>query len=155
MYREFADREDIAWSRRQLEALQTIDRLLAKLNPSLPPSPAQGLLTYKSLLLTLWARYRLALPEEVRPLTPQQFRPFFQELFRKPGPERGRRIEDAQRTDFLRWLADRTRQTADELSTTVGVLLESLFVELEAHYGRVSSDHIDPRYIQHFLLESR
>jgi hypothetical protein len=107
-------------------------------------------------LLTLWARHRLALPEAVQPLTTQAFKPFFQELFQTtadPVGKNRRKINDALRSDFLHWLADRTEQTAAELSASIGPALETLFVELEESYGRVNAEHIDPRYVPHFLLE--
>lgn len=156
MYREFADKEDIDSSRRQLEQVQIFDRLLDKLDPALASPLKSGFLSYKNLLLTLWVRHRLSLPEEVRRLTTQAFQPFFRELFQYdtvPVSDGRRRIDDALRADFLHWLADRTARPAAELSASIGSSLEALFAELEETYGRVSPDHIDPRYIRHFLLE--
>lgn len=156
MYREFASREDIESSQHQLEQMQIFDRLLDRLNPVFASPSPFGFLSYKNLLLTLWARHRLALPEEVRRLTTPEFQTFFRELFQHdtaPASDGRRRIADALRTDFLHWLADRSAHPAAELAASSGSLLESLFTELEESYGRVSPDHIDPRYISHFLLE--
>ena len=156
MYREFATRDDIKSSRHQLEQVQHFDRLLDRLNPVFASRPRLGFLSYKNLLLTLWARHRLALPEEVRNIATQAFKPFFRELFQTmadPVGKKRRKINDALRSDFLHWLADCTEQTATELSASVGPALEALFVELEESYGRVNADHIDPRYVDHFLLE--
>lgn len=158
MYREFADQEDIDWSAGQLEQVQIFDRLLEKLDPALASPLKSGFLSYKNLLLTLWARHRLSLPEDARRLTMQAFQPFFRELFQHdtaPLSGERRRIDDALRTDFLHWLADRTAHPAAEISTAIGSALEALFAELEESYGRVSPDHIDPRYIPHFLVEPR
>jgi len=159
LYREFADREEIEWSRRQLEQIKDMDRLLNRLDPALPtdPAQAQGVLTYKNLLLTLWARHWLGLPEEVQPIALADFRPFFKHLFRQAGGREsggeGRRIEDALRADFLIWLAGRTRQSVEGLTQTVGTTLGALFAELEEHYGRVRDGRLDPRFVPHFLLE--
>jgi hypothetical protein len=156
MYREFATRDDIQNSRHQLEQAQYFDHLLDRLNPVFTSPPRFGFLSYKNLLLTLWARHRLALPEAVQHLTTQAFKPFFRELFQTtadPVGKKRRKINDALRSDFLHWLADRTEQTAAELSAAIGPALEALFVELEESYGRVNADHIDPRYVPHFLLE--
>jgi hypothetical protein len=156
IYREFNDQEDIDRSQRALEQVQFFDRLLEQLDPALSSSLKSGFLSYKNLLLTMWVCHRLSLPEEARRLTLQEFQPFFRELFKQdaaPLPDRRRQIDDALRTDFLHWLADRTAHTAADLSATIGSSLEALFAELEEHYGRVSPDHIDPRYISHFLLE--
>jgi len=159
LYREFADLEEIVWSRRQIHQMQHIDRLLDRLDPVLPTDPAQGFLTYKSLLLTLWARHWLHLPEALHPIALEDFRPFFKHLFRRPGGRasggEGGRIADALRRNFLTWLADRTRQPAGDLTQIVGSTLEALFAELEKHYGRVRDDRLDPRYVPHFLLEPK
>jgi hypothetical protein len=156
MYREFSTKDDIQNSRHQLEQAQYFDRLLDRLNPVFISPSRFGFLSYKNLLLTLWARHRLALPEAVQPLATQAFKPFFRELFQTtadPVGKKRRKINDALRSDFLHWLADRTGQTAAELSESIGPALETLFVELEESYGRVNADHIDPRYVPHFLLE--
>jgi Family of unknown function (DUF6178) len=157
LYREFASRKDIENSRHQLEQVQHFDRLLDRLDPVFASPSRFGFLSYKNLLLTLWARHRLALPEEVQSLSTQTFRPFFQTLFESaPAPplaNEQRHISDSVRSDFLHWLADRTEQTATELAVSIGPSLEALFVELEESYGRVNADHIDPRYIHHFLLK--
>jgi cation transport regulator ChaB len=126
------------------------------LDPAFASPLKSGFLSYKNLLLTLWVRHRLSLPEEVRRLTTHAFEPFFKELFQydtAPLPDGRRRIDDALREDFLHWLADRTAHPPAELSASIGSSLEALFTELEEAYGRVHPEHIDPRYIRHFLLE--
>jgi len=156
MYREFADMADLDWTRRQLEQIQRLDGLLGASNPRLSAYRKPGFLTYKSLVLTLWARHRLALPEEVRPLTTDAFRPFFKTLFQlgETAPiESAGRIDASLRRDFLDWLAERTHMPADEIEAAIGSSLENLFGELEEHYGKVAPDNIDPRFVVHFLLE--
>ena len=158
MYRDFASREDIARSRRQLEQVKAFDHLLKRLSPALAAPSTYGFLTYKNLLLTLWARHRLSLPEEVRHIATETFQPFFKNLLgirAASGTSAKPHIDDALRTDFLTWLSNRTKQSPPELSAAIGATLEALFVELEESYGRVRADQIDPRYINHFLLEPR
>ena len=156
MYREFNDREDIDRSKRALEQVQHFDRLLEQLNPAVSASLKSGFLSYKNLLLTMWACHRLSLEGDVRRLTIQEFQPFFRELFQQgapPRPNTRQRIDDALRTEFLHWLADRTARTAADLTASIGLSLQALFAELEEDYGRVSPEQMDPRYISHFLLE--
>jgi len=156
MYREFADTSDIAWSRQQLEQVQAFDHLLARLDPSLTSAKTCGFLTYKSLLLTLWARRCLALPDKLDRIPVATFQPFFRGLFQFSAPSTEQHLIDrTRRRDFLMWLADRTDHSADDLSASIGTSLEALFTELEDTYGRVSADDIDPRYIHHFLLSSQ
>lgn len=155
MYREFACQEDIDWSRRQLMQVQRFDGLLGKLDPTLTASAKAAFLTYKNLLLSLWARSDLGLSKEIRPIALQAFQPFFQALFEPDTAptDKGQKISAAKRSQFLEWLATRTDETATALSAFIGSSLESLFVELEDDYGRVSADRIDPRYVSHFLIE--
>ena len=156
MYREFADMADLEWTRRQLEQVQQVDSLLGAAKLQLAGNQRPGFLTYKNLLLTLWARHRLAMPEEVRPLTTEAFRPFYRELFSPWGAtssEPTGRIDASLRRDFLDWLAERTHVPADEIAAVIGSSIESLFGELEEHYGKIAAEKIDPRFMPHFLLE--
>jgi hypothetical protein len=156
MYREFARREDLVWSRHQLEQVKLWDHLLERIDPALAAPSTYGFLSYKNLLLTLWARHCLSLPEEVGHIPAAAFQPFFKKLFgdrATSGTTSKPQIDTALRTDFLTWLSRRSKQPASELSA-IGASLEALFVELEESYGRVRVDQIDPRFINHFLLES-
>ena len=155
LYREFAKSEDIAWTRSRLEQVQTFDTLLSRLHDDRAALPKGRFLTYKSLLLTRWARCRLSLPEVVEPLPLAVFRPFFKTLFQPAAgsaDEHKRRIPAFLKEDFLRWLAARSQEPPDDLAAAVGASLAGLFEELEEHYGRIRPEDIDPRYIVHFLL---
>ena len=157
MYREFSDRQDIIWSRGQMKQMQAFDQLIGQLNPALAHPATYGYLSYQNLLLTLWARHRLALPVEVHQLSVKAFKPFFRDLFQieTVSTSKDRRsINASRRTDFLNWLADSTSQPVAVLSTTIGPSIAMLFAELEEAYGRIHADNIDPRYMTHFLLES-
>ncbi len=56
LYREFEKTEDIVSTDTILTSIINLDNLLATLAFKLKPYPATGLLTYKNLLLTHWAR---------------------------------------------------------------------------------------------------
>ena len=77
LYRDFAAVKEIEWTRHQLQQVQTVDRLLARLKLDRAALPAGRFMTYQNLLLTLWARHWLGLPEEVQPIAADVFRPFF------------------------------------------------------------------------------
>ena len=156
-YREFASAADVEGTRRQLRQIQTLDRLLGAMNLDRRTMPTGRFITFYNLLLTLWARHRLGLAEEVRPLTTEAFRPFFTALFadetRAEAPDRRRRIAANLKNAFLHWLAERSQESAERIARALGTALDGLFEELEDHYGRVPPDHLDPRYIPHFMLE--
>ena len=157
LYREFTTGEDIVRSRHALEQVQAFDTLLSRLVDDRAVLPTGRFLTYKSLLLTLWARHRCALPEVVEPLTVEAFRPFFATLLPPLAGAAGQhpgRIDASLKKDFLQWLADRSQEPADRLDAAIGGALEGLFEELANHYRGVRPDRIDPRYIVHFLLRA-
>ena len=122
----------------------------------LKPPSQYGFLTWKNLLLTLWARQRLGRAEDVlRPLGLEPFRRFFIELLPEPPPAPGgqRRIPDPMKADFVEWLTRETGLKDFEISEKLGPIFEELFAEIEAEYGRVAAEDLDPRFVQLFLLQ--
>ena len=158
LYREFASPEDIAQTEGVLREVQAVDRLLGILNPPAAAAGRPAGLTWKSLLLTRWARHRLGLahgcaPAAGRPGLPALLRLALRRC-RLAGAAEPRRIPDSVKADFLAWLSEETGLKDHELSATLGGILEALFHELETEYGRVAAKDMDPRFVQLFLLTS-
>jgi hypothetical protein len=156
LYRDFAAMAEIRETRRGLDALIRLDQLLSLLNPPLPRGERR-LLTYKNLLLTLWAASCLGLPaaEKFPPLALADFRRFCEGLFTPRAPAAApapRRIQTERRTAFLEWLAAGSGLRPDEISARLGSRLETLFSEIEAELGPVAPSDLDPRFIELFLL---
>jgi hypothetical protein len=123
-------------------------------------SPSRyGFLTFKNLLLTLWARhYRRLKGERLKALTLKQFRPFFENLLPgsiDPDGQPARKIPQEMKTAFLSWLAAETGLKDYEISERLGRAFEDLFSEIESEYGRVAPSDIDPRFVHLFLLSSK
>ncbi|MDJ0667888.1 MAG: DUF6178 family protein [Desulfobacterales bacterium] len=156
LYREFKCLAEIQATGRQLARVRAFDHLLEQMQIDLPPRGQFGHLTYKSVLLTLWARSTLGLPETLRPIPLDVFGSFWDSLFRRPAPTGAGRgtIADRHLAILQQWLARRTNQDPAGVAQGVGPALEALLDELEEEYGRVFRTAIDPRYISHFLLES-
>jgi hypothetical protein len=155
LYREFASPQDLAQTGDVLREVQAVDRLLAILNPPVATAGRPAGLTWKNLLLTLWARGRLGMAADTfQPLAVQAFRPFFDRLFGSAavGAAEPRRIPDAVKADFLAWLSEETGLKDHELSETLGGIFEGLFRELESEYGRVTAAEMAPRFVTLFLL---
>lgn len=158
LYREFASMEDVDRVEEVLRQVQAVDSLLPLLKLRLGPPALHGFLTWKNLLLTLWARHRLGAKKSAfGPLALTPFKPFFSELL--PGGSAAeavapRRVPDAMKTAFLEWLADETGLKEVELSEKLGRIFEDLFGEIEAEFGRVAAAELDPRFVQLFLLEA-
>ncbi len=158
LYREFASMEDVNRVEEVLRQVQAVDSLLPLLNLRLDPPALHGFLTWKNLLLTLWARHRLGAKKSAfGPLALAPFKHFFGELL-PGGPSSEatapRRVPDAMKTAFLEWLADETGLKEVELSEKLGRIFEDLFGEIEAEFGRVAATELDPRFVQLFLLEA-
>lgn len=149
LYRDFARDEDIQTTRRVLNRIITADRLLAALDIS-PVLSGDMLLTWKSWLLTLWARGRLGMESVGEPVPVVEFRGFYETLWEENGD--GRRISDASKQDFAAWLTAKTGIDRREIGETYAPLLEGLFLEIDAEYRSVTAADIDPRYVRMFLI---
>ena len=134
-----------------LQEIINLDDLfsLAQIDPQ--PVSSYRFLTYKNFLLTLWARSRLGLSETPAALNLEHFRQFYEQLW-APAPASGR-IRQTMRESFLHWLATQSGLREDQVSANLAQTLESLFLELEDEYGQVKAKDLDPRFIQHFLIE--
>jgi hypothetical protein len=115
-----------------------------------------GFLTYKNLILTLWASHYLNLPgKKLKHLDPKKFKPFLENLL--PGqPDSGtaipRKVPAVMKSRFLDWLAASTGLRDFEITERLGGTLENLFEEIENELGSVVVEDLEPKYIQLFLL---
>ncbi len=149
LYREFRSVEDIRRAADVLDAATEVDALLSRMDMAVTTQP-ERVLTWKNLLLTLWARNRLGMPEVIAPVPLADFRPFYTTLWQGELPERT--LVDAARTDFINWIAGRVQYEAEEVTACAGKAVETLFQELESEYHAVAAGDIDPRYLHLFLI---
>ena len=81
LYRNFYSLQDILEAQKVLDQLMAMDRLLSQMAPDCRQSK-QHFLTYKSLVLTLFARHHIGIPlKPLAPLTLEEFKAFFLQLF--------------------------------------------------------------------------
>lgn len=151
LYRHFKTLVDIRTTDQALDQIIHIDRILGQL-PLDITSFTQGVLTYKSLILTLWARNRLGLDRakcSLNPIELSRFRPFFADLFssKKPG-----KIDDLKSHDLTLWVAQILECRDEQLPGPFLAVLADLIQEIEQEYGTVNFRQVDPRFIPHFLL---
>jgi len=149
LYREFLSTDDIRITETVLNEIIGFDHLFSLMALKLEPI-SDGFLTYKNLVLTLWARHRLGLSEKVLSLALEPFKSFFGDLW--AGKGRPRKIRQSMKESFLKWLLDKTGLDGYEISQRLGQTLENLFNEIEIEYGEVSREDLDPRHIHLFLL---
>jgi hypothetical protein len=154
-YRDFETLRELEAAGRELDRVMALDRLFQSMNVDLQSMADNRFLTFKNLLLTLWARSCLDLP----PMDPATtgiaiplpaFKAFYEKLWTGQGGDRT--IRDARKTDFLQWTAAATGDAAMTLSDRLGVVFELLFTELEDELAAVASGNLDPHHVNLFLL---
>ncbi len=151
LYRNFKSVSDITRTSRVLEQIIAIDKVLGLLNIDIN-SFKQGVLTYKTLILTLWAKDRLHLESTLDPIDTKIFKNFFIALFSKSDPENSQQI---QLNDLVLWTSEAARMNEKELPKAFKEVLTDLIDELEEEYALVDPKNIDPRFIPHFLLKNK
>jgi hypothetical protein len=158
LYREFTTLEDIRKTEMIFDQVVAVDELLSLMDVKLKSPAKYGFLTYKNLLLTLWARHDCRLKSaKLKPLTLKQFLPFFKKLMPgrlDSGSESAGKIPVAMKTAFLNWLAAQTGLKDYEISKRLGQAFEDLFNEIENEYGLIATEEIDPRFVHLFLLSA-
>ena len=157
LYREFESLEDIQTTEDNFFQIKALDELLSLMSIDIDRPSSYGFLTYKNLILTLWARHCLDLPTgKLKPLELNDFNPFFEALLpisADSGSNQKRKIPEQLKQNFLKWLADDTGLKDFEITERLGPTLENLFKEIENEIGQLDGKDLDPRYVQLFLLE--
>ncbi len=149
LYRPFAAAGEITATDKHLGSVIAIDRVMAGLDPDLGDIPREGL-TFKPVVLTLWARDRLGLDHRVEAIERSVFLPFFVELFSGEIPGT---IDGFKRDDFTGWLAQQTGLELDGLTRNLGDWIREMFDQLEQDYGRVRADDLESRFVIDFFLK--
>ena len=156
-YREFRNQAEIDETGRVLDQVVALDQLFSLLAVEKAAPPKNRLLTYKSLLLTLWARACLNMP----PSDPETstlaiglsaFKAFYDSLWTVKANRHF--IDDDRKTDFLHWAADASGQSAADLSASLGLVFEALFEEIERELAAVAPNNLDRRHVHLFLLSA-
>ncbi|THB81679.1 MAG: hypothetical protein D3926_00940 [Desulfobacteraceae bacterium] len=148
LYRPFQTLGDIDRTKGVTDQVMALDAALEQLNPEFGTFD-EGILTFKTLLLTLWAKDRLHLEPTLEAVDQARFKPFFKEMFDQDNPG----IRDIRVNDFLLWISEQTGTPVEMIEQPLKAMVSDLFQELEEEYGNVPADHVDPRFIQHFLLK--
>lgn len=150
LYREFLAMEDIRKTEKILNEIIAFDDLFSKM--TITPTPIiDRFLTYKNLILTIWAGQHLGLKKEHLTLSLDEFDRFFDDLWEIENQQC--HIGQSMKDKFLTFLSDQTGQSSEDISQKLGYSLENLFNELENEYGKVARKDLDPRYIHLFLVD--
>lgn len=147
-YREFESVSDISRTHRLLDEILAIDDILGQMDVDIE-SFTDGVLSYKTCLLTLWAKDRLGLSPNLNPIDTGQFAPFFTALFASTD---GNTSSTDPFTDLLLFVDEKCLTDKNDLSDAAKRVISGLITELEEDYGNVDPADIDPRFIPHFFL---
>jgi hypothetical protein len=156
LYREFQDLAEIHRTEAALNALIAMDNLLSLLAIEIEERLSERLFSYRSLLLTTWARSVLAeddstVPLRYAPIEVGRFIPYYQNLW---TPEiQPKRVDEKIRDHFIAWLAAHSHLTETEIKAVLGREFERLFDDLAEELGPVSPADLDPRFVTLFTLK--
>ena len=150
LYRNFASLSDIRATRRQLAEIICLDDFIGRLDVDIATFTF-GVLTYKSMILTLWVRDRLGLNDSkslsLAPIEISEFKDFFAQLFNREGT-----VGDTQAKDLGLWAAQASGIHETDLPTALQGILYRLLQELESEYSHVRTQDLDPRFMPMFFL---
>ena len=159
LYREFTSRDDILAMEEIFNQVTAVDDLLSLMPIDLARPSSYGFLTYKNLILTLWARHYLKLPQKkLKPLDLKKFKTFFENLLPghpDSGTETPRRVPQMMKSLFLNWLSENTGLKDFEITERLGATLENLFEEIESELGSVAVDILNPSIFSYFYWRKR
>jgi hypothetical protein len=148
LYRDFRTIEDIARTNEQLDKIIAIDMVLGRIDAD-TATFRQGMLTYKTLVLTLWAKNRLGLTPTLEPIRVEDFREFFIQFFSEPVRNSK---DNIRQKDFLLWVSEAAQLEETQIPQAFVKVAQDLVDELEDEYASVNQNQIDPRFMPHFLL---
>ncbi len=160
LYREFASKEDIIRTSRQLDELIVFDKIIQIICPEVKKTTYVDI-NYKNILLTLWAKNRLGMDSSLSPIPMNKFKAFFKELFAfeedKKKIDYTGTINIDKRKDLVLWLLEQHEiktkiKQKEKFFKTIQPVFKELFDELENEYGTVKPNDLDPVFIPHFIL---
>lgn len=152
IFREFLSASDIIESRKILEEAISLDDLFSLINVDVKQIKRSDL-NYKKLILTLFARDSLDLPEEPLTIFLDDFKHFYKKLWKEKG--KNRKIDIAVKESFLNWICTKTGLKPIEITEQLGRVFESMFNEIENEYAKVAVRDLDTRYINLFLVKKK
>lgn len=148
MYREFSSLEDIRYCGQILRRVMTFDRMFSFISVNI--RLRDDFITYKTVLLTLWARNTLGLEAAFEPLPMALFTRFYENLWEKD-------VHPAQlsfhaKENFLTWISDTTGWDRALIAEKIENDLQDLLREVENEYSDVQTKDLNPNYIELFFL---
>lgn len=147
LYREFASLDDINATRETLEEVFAMDTLLKQTGSQIPTEIQEDdhyPLTWKNLLLTLWARHELDYEDNLEPLSTAALQDFWPQLLD------GNKLQKTAKPYFKKWLEHKANTKITDKNATRA--LDKLFAELTEEYGSIDPRNLDAKHVTMFRL---
>lgn len=152
-YKDFSSIEDIKKTDKALNEIIAFDGFLSLMTIKFEAATNRNI-TYKNLILTLWSRNYLGLSDNPVPLTLDELKTFFDDLFISDESAKTgfRKTAVSMKESFLNWASEKTSLNIYEITQRIGQSLEDIFNSMESEYGAVAKQDLDPKYIYLFLV---
>ena len=155
LYREFESSKDLEETTRSMERIMALDHLLSRIPMTVGNVTAPVPVSYKNLLLTLWARDSLGLPDALEAIPLERFRDFFKQHIQAKAVKRRRMaVSEAARRSFDIWILNKSDVPRDTFTGVLSEVFNDLFNEIAKQLGSVSPKDLDPRFVDLFLLKA-
>ncbi len=149
-YRNFKSLQETFDAAEEIEKIIATDNILKKMDVDVQ-SFSRGILTYKSLFFTLWAKTRMNLEDSLSPIPVNEFRKFFTALFLN-NDNKEFKSHAIKKEDFLLWISETSKIDRGRIPENFILVVNEMFDEIEDEYGSVNPNDLDFRLIHHFLL---
>lgn len=155
LYREFESGRDIADTDNILERIIAVDVLLSRIPITVGRGAVPMPVMYRNLILTLWARDFLGLPEPLEAIQTDQFKSFFKQLFpsRKGSSKKKPAVSQPMQDSFFTYVSRKSDWPSEKFAGPLSTTFEEIFNDVAEQLGVVSPNDLDPRFIDLFLLE--
>ncbi|KPA18921.1 hypothetical protein MHK_000858 [Candidatus Magnetomorum sp. HK-1] len=152
LYREFKSMDEIQKVENILTQIIALDEMLSFFSVKIHPIEGYQL-TYKNMLLTLFARDLLQLKHLLAPIPVAQFQKFFDAMWEPNLEIPNRRIQRSLKQSFIEWFTNQTRFETEYIQSRFGSIFDQLFNDILSELGNIACKDLSPRYINSFLLE--
>jgi len=152
LYREFQSMAEIQKVKNILLKIIALDEMLSLFSVQIKPLK-NFQLTYKNVLLTLFARDLIKLNNVLAPISIFEFKKFFDSMWETKSENQNCKVKSSFKHSFIEWFANKTGFEQDYIQSRFKSVFDTLFIEIESELGNVLFKDIDPQYINLFLLE--
>jgi len=152
LYREFKSMAEVQHVKTILQQIIAFDEMLSFL-PVKMDIHTDLPLSLQNVLLTLFARDQLKLSQEIAPIFIEQFKLFYQSMWKMDENNMRTDIHPMFKESFLQWFSRQTRFEIDYIKNRLGNAFNQIFSDLYQEMSEISFDDLTPKHVYLFLLK--